>query len=139
MRIIRDQDIKAFLYKNIITRFGIPRTIVMDNGAQFKSSDVRDLCYKYGIKQSFLSPTYPQGNRHAEASNKIILDGLKKRLDEVKNKWVEELPTVFWAYRTSTRISTRDPLLHDLWNRGNHTTGGRHAFTKDGPSGFRGK
>ena len=37
---------------------------------------------------------YPQSNRQAEATNKVIVDGLKKRLDEAKGKWVDELPHV---------------------------------------------
>ena len=31
------------------------------------------------------------------------MNGLKKRLDEAKGKWVEELPHVLWAYRTTPR------------------------------------
>ena len=36
----------------------------------------------------------------------MILDGLKKRLDEVKGKWVDELPHVLWSYRTTSRRLT---------------------------------
>ena len=32
--------------------------------------------------------------------------GLKKILDDAKRKWVEELPHVFWTYRTTPRKST---------------------------------
>ena len=38
--------------------------------------------------------------------NKVILSGLKKRLDDVKGKGVEELPHVFWTYRPTPRRST---------------------------------
>ena len=38
--------------------------------------------------------------------NKVILSGLKKRLDDAKGKWVEELPHVLWTYRTTHRRST---------------------------------
>ena len=37
---------------------------------------------------------YPQGNGQAEAINKVIMSGLKKKLDDVKGKWVEELSRV---------------------------------------------
>ena len=78
----------------------------MDSITQFKSSDIKEFCDKYGIKQSFSSPSYPQGNGEAEASNKVILDGLKKRLDDSKGKWMFELHLVLWAYRTTPRRST---------------------------------
>ncbi|XP_075633749.1 uncharacterized protein LOC142606250 [Castanea sativa] len=44
-------------------------------------------------------------NRQAEAVNKVIMNGLKKRLDEVKGKWVEELPHILWTYQTTPRRS----------------------------------
>ena len=34
------------------------------------------------------------------------MNGFKKRLDDVKGKWVEELPHVLWTYRTTPRRST---------------------------------
>ena len=40
--------------------------------------------------------------------NKFIVNGHKKRLDDVKGKWVEKLPHVFWTYRTTPHKSTRE-------------------------------
>ncbi|CAL9006556.1 unnamed protein product, partial [Prunus brigantina] len=60
----------------------------------------------YKIKQHLSTPRYPQGNGQAEASNKVILDCLKKRLEGAEGKWVDELPGVLWAYRTTKRRST---------------------------------
>ena len=34
------------------------------------------------------------------------MDGLKKRLDEAKGKWVDKSPHVLWAYCTILRRST---------------------------------
>ena len=55
-----------------------------------------------------LLPAYPQGNGQAETVNKVIVNGLKKRLDDAKGKWVEELPHVLWTYRTTPWKSTRE-------------------------------
>ena len=43
--------------------------------------------------------------------NKVIVSGLKKRLNDAKGKWVEELPHVLWTYRTTPRRSTRETLF----------------------------
>ena len=51
---------------------------------------------------------YSQRNRQAEAINKVIVNGLKKRLDDAKEKWVEELSHVLWTYRTTPRRSIRE-------------------------------
>ena len=47
-----------------------------------------------------------QGNGQAKVVNKVIVNGLKKRLDEAKGKWVDELPYVLWMYRTTPQRST---------------------------------
>ncbi|KAL0417395.1 UNVERIFIED_CONTAM: hypothetical protein Sradi_1153000 [Sesamum radiatum] len=43
-----------------------------------------------------------------EVTNRIILQSLKTRLEEAKGNWVDELPGVLWAYRTTPRRSTRE-------------------------------
>ena len=103
---IRDIDVKRFIWKNILTRFRVPHTLISDNGLQFDSKAFRQYCFNLEIKNRYSTPTYPQENGQTEAINKVIVNGLKKRLDKVKRKWVEELPHVLWAYRKTPRRST---------------------------------
>uniref|UniRef100_A0A2N9EA47 Uncharacterized protein n=1 Tax=Fagus sylvatica TaxID=28930 RepID=A0A2N9EA47_FAGSY len=103
---ITDSESRKFVWKNIITRFGIPRCFVSDNGTQFDSGPFKKYCSDFGIRNHFSSPAYPQGNGQAESSNKVILSGIKKKLEEAKGRWVEELPTVLWTFRTTPRSST---------------------------------
>ena len=63
-------------------------------------------CCDLGITNRYSTSAYPQGNRHDEAINKVIVNGLKKRLDDAKEKWVEELSHILWTYRTTPRRST---------------------------------
>ena len=83
---ITDADSKRFVWKNIITRFGIPRVLMLDNGIQFESGLCRAFCEQYGIKNHFFTLAYPQGNGQAESSNKTLLDGIKKRLEKAKGR-----------------------------------------------------
>ena len=53
-------------------------------------------------------PCVPQGNGQAEVTNKTIMVGLKKNMERAKGRWAEELPNVWWAYRTTPRRSTRE-------------------------------
>uniref|UniRef100_A0A2N9I1G2 Reverse transcriptase domain-containing protein n=1 Tax=Fagus sylvatica TaxID=28930 RepID=A0A2N9I1G2_FAGSY len=62
--------------------------------------------FRFGNKKFLLFTGYPQANGQAEVSNKVILDGIKKRLEEAKGKWVEKLPSVLWTHRTTHRRST---------------------------------
>ena len=64
-----------------------------------------------GITNRYFTPAYPKGNGQAEIVNKIIVSGLKKRLDDAKGRWVEELPHVLWMYRTTPCRSTEETLF----------------------------
>ena len=61
-----------------------------------------------GTANRYSTSAYPQENGQAEAVNKVIVNGLKKRLDNAKRRWAEELPHVLWTYRTTPRRSTRE-------------------------------
>ena len=98
---IRDVDAKKFICRNIDTRFGILHTLISDNGLQFDSKAFKKYCWELGITNRYSTPAYPQGNGQAEAVNKVTVNGLKKRLDDAKGRWVEELPHVLWTYRTT--------------------------------------
>ena len=95
---IRDIDVKNFVWKNIFTRFGIPHTFISDNELRFDNKAFRRYCCELGISNRYSTPAYLQGNSQAEVINKVIVNELKKRLDEVKGRWVEELPHILWTY-----------------------------------------
>ena len=52
--------------------------------------------------------SYPQCNGQAEATNQTIMNGIKKKLEKVKEKWIEELPNILWAYRTTPWKATNE-------------------------------
>ena len=54
------------------------------------------------------SVCHPQTNGQVELVNKNILESLKKRLDDTKGLWIEELLSTFWAIKTTTHSGTRD-------------------------------
>ena len=83
---IRDVDTKNFVWKNIVTRLGVPRTLISDNGLQFDSKSFRRYYCDLGITNRYSTPGYPLGNGQVEAINKVIVNGLKKRLDDTKGK-----------------------------------------------------
>ncbi|XP_075675052.1 uncharacterized protein LOC142644294 [Castanea sativa] len=61
---------------------------------------------EHARRNRYSTSAYPQSNGQAEATNKAIVSGLKKRLEGAKGRWAEELPSVLWAYRTTPRRST---------------------------------
>ena len=83
---IRDVDAKKFVWKNVVTRFGVPHSLILDNGLQFNSKSFRLYCSELGITNKYSTQAYPQGNGQAEAIDKVIVNGIKKRLDDAKGK-----------------------------------------------------
>ena len=57
---IRDVDAKRFIWKNIVTRFGIPHILISNNGLQFDSKTFRRYCYYLGITNRYSTVAYPQ-------------------------------------------------------------------------------
>ena len=53
---IKDKDVTKFVWKNIICRFGIPQTIIADNGPQFDSIAFRNFCSELNIRNSYSTP-----------------------------------------------------------------------------------
>uniref|UniRef100_A0A2N9G140 Uncharacterized protein n=1 Tax=Fagus sylvatica TaxID=28930 RepID=A0A2N9G140_FAGSY len=82
--------------------------VISDNGTQFESRLFKRFCSELGIRNFFSSSGYPQSNGQAEISNKVILNGIKRKLEAAKGKWVEELPSILWTYRTTVRKSTSE-------------------------------
>ena len=82
--------------------------LISNNSLQFDSKMLKRYCSELGITNRYSTPAYPQRNGQAVAVNKVIVNELKKGLDDAKGKWVEELAYVLWTYRTTPRRSTRE-------------------------------
>ncbi|XP_063950861.1 uncharacterized protein LOC135153043 [Daucus carota subsp. sativus] len=103
---ITTKQVAQFFWENIICRYGIPRVLVTDNGAQFNNPEFVGYCNDYSIELRFTSVAHPQANGQAKVANKIILDGLKKRVEKAHGSWAEEILPILWAYRTICKVST---------------------------------
>ncbi|KAL5539172.1 hypothetical protein UlMin_044785 [Ulmus minor] len=103
---ITEQNVTTFIWKNIVCRFGVPHELVSDHGTQFKNEKLQSICDRLGIIKVFSSPAHPKSNGQVEAVNKTIKQTLKKKLEKSKGAWVDKLPLVLWAYRTSFRAAT---------------------------------
>ena len=75
---VRDREVRNFIWKNVIYRFGVPKEIVIDNGSQFINFEFQDFCKEWGIKLNYSTPRYPKANGQAESCNKTILKTFKK-------------------------------------------------------------
>ncbi|GJT78638.1 reverse transcriptase domain-containing protein [Tanacetum coccineum] len=102
---ITGNQVKKFVWDNIVCRFGLPGEIVSDNGKQFRDNPFKDWCEKLCIRQCFASVKHPQTNGLVERANRSLGEGIKARLDERSKDWIEELSHVLWSHRTMIKSS----------------------------------
>ncbi|VFQ79290.1 unnamed protein product [Cuscuta campestris] len=103
---ITKEQMRKFVSKQILCRFGVPQQIITENGTQFEARGFNEFLQSWGIKHSYAAVGYPQTNGQVENTNRTIVDGLKKKIMECKSTWVEELPYILWTYRTTPRKAT---------------------------------
>ena len=105
---ITEQKVRNFVWRSIICRFGIPKALISDNGKQIDNQRFKSFYAKLEIKNYYSSPAHPQSNGQEEVTIRTLKAVLKTKLEDHKGKWVEYLPKVLWAYRTTCKSATRE-------------------------------
>ena len=82
--IITEKNIRSFVWRNIICRYGILRVIVSDNGKQFDNNAFKDFYSELGIKNHYSSPAHPQANGQVEVMNRSLLKIIKTLFEVAK-------------------------------------------------------
>ena len=104
---ITSATVQKFFWKNVICRFGVPKAITMDNGAQFDSEAFKAFCDYIGTKIHFALVRHPESNGLVERANGVILIGIMRSIFNLpKGKWLDELTKVVWNHNTTVSRST---------------------------------
>jgi transposase InsO family protein len=106
---IRSEQAVAF-FTNIIHHFGVPNSIITNNGTQFTRKKFLDFCEDHHIHVDWAAVAHPLTNGQVECANGMILQGLEPRIYNDLNKfdkpWIKELPSVVWSLRTTPSQAT---------------------------------
>jgi transposase InsO family protein len=98
--------------KSIVFHFGVPHSIITDNGRHFTSKEFKSYCESMGIKLKFASVAHPKTNGQVDKANGLICNGIKNRLlaplEKAKHAWVDKLPSVLWSLRTTPNVATQE-------------------------------
>jgi transposase InsO family protein len=70
-----------------LSRFGVPKKFITDNGSIFIGSKFTTFCGKFGITMGQSSNYYPQGNGFSESTNKYLIQILKKTVATNQRDW----------------------------------------------------
>ena len=95
---------------DIVVRFGLPHSIITDNGSNLSQGELEEYCLEQEIRLDLASVAHPQSNGQVEQTNGLILQGIKPRLEaplqRAAGAWADELPSVLWSLRTTPNRST---------------------------------
>lgn len=110
---VTQQAVVKFIKEKIIFRHGLPEIIVTDQGTMFTGAEVVKFAESLGIRLSRSTPYYPQSNGQAEATNKVLINNIKKAIEDNPRRWHEVLEEVLWANRISKRSAEecKGPLM----------------------------
>ena len=102
----RAKTVAKLIVNEIIPRYGVPRTLLSDQGSNYLSKLCREVYKEMNIRKLQTSAYYPQGNGMVERFNHTLVNMLAMYTNEKQDDWDEWLPHVLFAYRAAKHAST---------------------------------
>ena len=102
---------------NFFLIYWFPLQLLSDQGRNFMSKTIKELCKLAGIKQSRTTPYHAMGNGRCERMNSTLLNMLGCLTDEQKANWKKYVPTVVHAYNCTKHESTKQSPFYLMFGR----------------------
>ena len=94
------------LFENFILLYGFPAKLHSDQGRNFESAVIKELCALGGVEKSRTTPYHPMGNGVCERFNRTLLSMLGTLSEEKKSHWVKHISTLTYSYNCTRHDST---------------------------------
>ena len=93
------REVLRFVTRNIFSRYGCPRAIIIDGGLHFNNAHFHVLLKKYGVHHRVTTPYHPQANGQVEVSNREVKNILKKIIRPDDKDWAHKFLDTLWAFQ----------------------------------------
>uniref|UniRef100_A0A3B1K6C6 Gypsy retrotransposon integrase-like protein 1 n=1 Tax=Astyanax mexicanus TaxID=7994 RepID=A0A3B1K6C6_ASTMX len=100
------ETVAKVLWKNFFCKFGFPAKLHADQGRNFESTVVKELCRLTGTQKSHTSPYHPQGNGTTERFNRTLMNLMGTLPPQSKARWHEYIDALTHAYNCTRHDST---------------------------------
>lgn len=104
VRKMTSKCVMEFLKNDIFDCFGVPETVVTDNGQQFKSKEFENFLCKYGVKHVCTAVYSPQSNA-SERVNRSVNEALRSYIRDDQREWDVYISSINCALRNSLHQS----------------------------------
>ena len=94
------------IYNHLVLPYGIPSRLHSDQGANFESNIVKELCKLLGIDKSRTTPYHAMGNGQCERMNRTLLSMLGTLTNDQKKRWKSHLSSLVYAYNCTPHSSS---------------------------------
>ena len=94
------------LVYEIVARYGAFRELHSDQGTDFGSKVVLEVCRLFGIHKTRTTPYHPRSDGFIERSFRTLGQCLKAACRETKQEWDELVPLILMSYRATPQAST---------------------------------
>ncbi|MEW8088656.1 MAG: DDE-type integrase/transposase/recombinase, partial [Candidatus Thiodiazotropha endolucinida] len=94
------------LFDQFIVHYGFPARIHSDQGQNFESKLIQELCLIAGVEKSHTTPYHAMGNGQVERFNQTLLQMLGTLEEYQKSDWKAHVPTLVHAYNATIHDST---------------------------------
>ena len=100
------QTTARILGDNFICHYGFPEKFISDQGRNFESDLIKELCKIAEVKKLHTTPYHPQGNGQCERFNSTLCNMLGTLSEEEKSDWKSYLGCMTHAYNCTKHAST---------------------------------
>ena len=94
-------------FNNFVVHYGLPKRIHSDQGANFESNIIKELCRITGMEKSRTTPYHPMGNGTTERFNRTLLSMLGTLQTTQKKDWKAHIAGLVHAYNCTRQTTTR--------------------------------
>ena len=111
------KTVAAHLVNEVLTKYGAPEQILTDQGTNFLSELVYQICQLFKIKQLRTTSYHPQTDGLVERFNRTLCDMLACYVNEDPESWDVFLPFVTFAFNTAEQASVKNNPFYLFYGR----------------------
>ena len=112
LRNMEASSVARVFVNDFVCRFGVPETLHTDQGRNFESAMIKEICQLLVVRKTRTTPYHPQSDGLVEIFNKTVLEILSMAVQQDEDKWTYYCHLFFWLIvPVFMKQQVRHPLL----------------------------